>query len=57
MRSTVTAQLVSACFFVIKIDQTHYFLNQKFESSYLTAWFVSDVVGNPEDSLSSNAAH
>ena len=41
------------------IVQSLYFLNSKFQaSSHLsfTAWFVSDLVGNPEDRFSHDVA-
>ena len=54
---TVTAQLI----FATRIIKSLYFLIPKFQaSSHLyvcTAWFVSDMVGNPEDWFSHNKAH
>ena len=34
-----------------------YFLNPKFQAFSCTAWFVSYMVGNPEDRFSQNEAH
>ena len=58
----VTAKLISAFVFATQIVQSLYFLNTKFPaSSHLvwlyTAWFVWDLVGNPEDRFSHNEAH
>ena len=56
----VTAKLISAFVFATRIVQSLYFLNMKFEHlAFLcdsTAWFVSDLVGNPEDRFSHNEA-
>ena len=55
--------LISAFVFATRIVQSHYFLNPKFQASYLaifcgsTAWFVSYLAGNPEDRFSHNEAH
>ena len=57
----VTAKLISAFVFATRIVQSLYFLNQKFQTSshllWLYSWFVSDLVGNPEDRFSHNVAH
>ena len=54
----VTAKLISVFVFATWIVQSLFYLNPKFQaSSYLcgfTAWFVSDLVGNPEDRFSHN---
>ena len=57
---SATAQLVSTFVFAIRIVQSLYFL-QNFKPlailSACTAWFVSDLVGNPEDRFSHNEAN
>ena len=57
----VTAQLISAFGLATKIVNFLYFLNLKFQTSshllYLTAGFVTDLVGNPEDRFSQDVAH
>ena len=57
----VTAKLISPFVFATWIVQSLYFLNPKFQASshllWLTAHFVSDLVGNPEDRFSHNKAH
>ena len=59
----VTAQLISAFVFAKRIVQSLYFLNfiHNFKPlailSGCTAWFVSDLVGNPEDWFSHTKAH
>ena len=48
------------CFHNTSIVQSLYFLNPKFQASshlHCTAWFVSDLVGNPEDRFSGDTAH
>ena len=51
----VTAKLISAFVFTTRIVQSLYFLYTKFQASthlvwfVPTAWFVSDLAGNPED--------
>ena len=56
IRCMVAVQLISTFVFATWIVQSLYFLNLKFPaSSHLlgcTAWFVSDLVGNPEDRFS-----
>ena len=54
-------QLISAYVFATQIVQTLNFLNLKFQaSSHLlwqkSGWFVSDLVGNPEDRFSRHAS-
>ena len=49
----VTAKLFSAIVFATRIVQFLFFLNP----NACTAWFVSDLVGNPEDRFSRVAAH
>ena len=48
----VTAKLINAFVFATRIVQFLFFLNPKFQPSKLlcdcTAWFLSDLVGNPE---------
>ena len=50
-KQPVTAQLISAFFFAILIVQCLFYLMQSFKLLALlydcTAWFVSDLVGNP----------
>ena len=54
----VTTQLISAFVFATWIVlQPLYLLNQKFQASCCTTRFVSDLVGNPKDRFSRNAAH
>ena len=58
----VTVKLISVFVFATQIVQSLFFQNPKFQaSSHLlwlyTAWFVSDLVGNPEDRFSYDAAH
>ena len=57
----VTAQLISAFVFATQIVQSLYFYNQNFKPLAIlfgcTAPFVSDLVGNPEDRFSHDAAH
>ena len=60
---TVTAQLISAFVFAIRIVQSYNpctakIGNFKHLSIFCgcTAWFVSDLVGNPEDRFSHNGA-
>ena len=58
----VTTQLISAFVFATQIVQSLYYLNLNFQacSHHLTgctARFVSDLIGNPEDRFSHNAAH
>ena len=59
--AAITAQLISAFVFATKIVQSLFFLNPKFQvSSHLlvcTACFVLDLVGNPEDRFSHDAAY
>ena len=50
----VIPQLISAVFSL----QSFYFLNAKFQAySQLTAWFVSNLAGNPADRFSHELAH
>ena len=48
-------------FFATKIVRSLYFLNPNFKPLAIfcscTAWFVSDLVGNPEDRFSHNEAY
>ena len=58
----VTVQLIRAFVFATQIVQFLFFLNPKFQASYhllwlYTAWFVSDLVGNPEDRFCCDEAH
>ena len=57
----VTAKLISAFIFAIRMVQSLYYLNPKFQASshllWCTARFVWDLVGNPEDRFSHNEAH
>ena len=57
----VTAQLISAFVFAAQIVQSLFFLNPKFKPLAIfcgcTAWFVSDLVRNPENRFSHNEAH
>ena len=57
----VTAKLISAFVIAARIVKSLYFLNPKFQASAIfcccTAWFVSDLVGNPKDRFSHVAAH
>ena len=57
----VTAKLISAFVFATRIVQSLFFLNTKFQALAIfcgcTAWFVSDLVGNPEDRFSHVVAH
>ena len=55
----LTAKLISAFVFAIRIVQSLYFLNPKFQaSSHLRwLWFVPDQVKNPENRFSYNEAH
>ena len=57
----VTAKLISTFVFATQIVQSLYLLNRNFESLAIfcacTAQFVSDLVGNPEDGFSHDAAH
>ena len=49
-----------ALFSLYRYIQSLYFLNLKFQASIFcscTAHFVSDLVGNPEDKFSQDAAH
>ena len=50
-------QLISAFVFAKRIAQSLYYLKPLAILSGCTAWFVSDLVGNPEDQLSHNEAH
>ena len=47
--------------FATRIVQSLYFLNPKLHASshllWLYSWFVSDLVGNPEDQFFHNEAH
>ena len=57
----VTAQLISAFVFATRIVQLLFYLYRKLQDScvYLcdcTDWFVSDLVGNPDDQFSRVAA-
>ena len=62
----VTVKLISAFVFAIGIVLSLYFLNLKFQDPRnfkplaifcnCTVWFVSDLVGNPEDWFSHNEA-
>ena len=62
-RCAVSAQLISAFVFATQIVESLFFLNPKFQASYLvffrdcTGQFVSDMVGNPEDQFSRITAH
>ena len=50
-RSAVTLQLISTFILAPMIVQGLFFLNLKFQASIFcgcTAWFVSDLVGNPD---------
>ena len=51
-------QLISAFVFATRIVQSLYFLNFKLLDIFCgcTAWFVSDLVENPEDRFSQNEA-
>ena len=55
----VTAQLISAFVFVTKIVQSPFFLHFKPLAIFCdcTVWFVSDLVGNPEDRFSHDVDH
>ena len=54
----VTAKLISDFVFAIRIVQSFYFLNPKFQVSSDLLWLHSPVcVGNPEDRFSHNEAH
>ena len=52
--------LICAFIFATRIVQSLYFLNPNFKHLAIfcgcTAWFVSDLVGNPEDRFSHNEA-
>ena len=50
------AQLISALVFATKIVQFLYLLKPTFQASSHLRWFVSDLVGNPEDRFSRDAA-
>ena len=56
----VTGKLISTFVFATRTVQVQslYFLNPKFLAIFCgcTAWFVSDLVGNPEDQFSRNEA-
>ena len=56
----VTAQLISVFVFATQIVQSLFFLNTNFKPLAIfcdcTARFVSDLVGNPEDPFSHDAA-
>ena len=57
---SITAQLISAFVFGIRIVIFLFYLNMEFQATYHllgtddTAWFVSDLFGNPEDRFSHN---
>ena len=51
----VTAKLISAFVFATQIVQSLYHLNTKLQAC--TAWFVSDLVGNPDNRFSHNEAN
>ena len=57
---TVTAQPISAFIFAIRVIQTLYYLNPKFQASGHPLWLYGpicvDLVGNPEDRFSHNEA-
>ena len=57
----VTAKLISLFVFATWIVQSLFYLNPNFKPLAIfcgfTAWFVSDLVGNPEDWFSHNEAH
>ena len=58
----VTAQLISAFVFAIRIVQSLYYLNPKFQASSHLLWLyslvcVADLVGNPADRFSHNEAY
>ena len=54
----VIAKLISAFVFAIRIVQSLYYLNPKFQASSHFLWLYSPVcVGNPEDRFSHNEAH
>ena len=58
---SVTAKLISAFVFAKRIVQPLYFINPKFQAPIdifcgCTARFMSDLVGNPEDRFSHDAA-
>ena len=57
----VTTKMISAFVFAIRIVQSLYFLDPKFKPLVIfcdcAAWFVSDLVGNPEDRFSHKEAH
>ena len=57
----VTTQLISTFVLATSIVHNLYFLNPKFQASshllwLFLAWFVLDLVGNPEDRLSHDTA-
>ena len=55
----VTVKLISAFVFATRIVQYLLFLNFKHLAIFrgCRAWFMSDLVGNPEDRFSHNEAH
>ena len=57
----VIAKLISAFVFVIRIVQSPYYLNPKFQASSHLLWlyrpFCVGPVGNPDDWFSHNEAH
>ena len=59
----VTAKLISAFVLAIRIVQSLYFLNTKFQASSHLVWLHSpvvskaDLVENPKDRFSHNEAH
>ena len=60
-KDAVTAQLISVFVFAIRIVQSLFFLNQKFQASSHLLWLYSPVcVGpgrKPDDRFSHNKAH
>ena len=57
-KGSVTAKLISAFVFATQIVQSPYLRNSKLLAIFCgcTAWFVSDLVENPEDQFSHNEA-
>ena len=53
---SVTAKLIRAFVLAIRIVQSRYYLNPKFQASSHLLWFVLGLVGNPEDRFSYNEA-
>ena len=60
-RRSASRKLISAFVYATWIEQPLYFIYTKFQASAIlcgcAAWFVSDLVGNPEDRFSHNEAH